>query len=275
MKRLRRLWRRLAPARLGTLLLALWKLARHPGTPWTCKAVAAAVVAYAVSPIDLVPDFIPLLGQLDDLVLIPLGLALAVRLAPPALWQACLRAARTQAGRLPRLLWGAAAVVALWMALVVALALALVSAAAAAPRELTGIVARVVDGDTLVFRPATAGEPEIAVRLRGIDAPESCQVWGTQARQALRQWAEGREAILQVHGQDDYRRTLAVLRVDGDDLNRRLVLEGHAWAYLDRGGRGIYTEQEQQARVARRGLHASAAAQPPWDFRRENGRCRR
>ena len=62
MKRLRRLWQRLGPARLGTLLLALWKLARHPATPWTCKAVAAAVVAYAVSPIDLVPDFIPLLG---------------------------------------------------------------------------------------------------------------------------------------------------------------------------------------------------------------------
>ena len=185
MKRLRRLWQRLGPARLGTLLLALWKLARHPATPWICKAVAAAVVAYAVSPIDLVPDFIPLLGQLDDLILIPLGLALAVRLAPPALWHACLRAARAQAGRLPRLLWGAAAIVVLWIALVLALALALISAAVAAPREVAGTVARVVDGDTLVFRPAAGGEPEIAVRLRGIDAPESCQAWGAQARQAL------------------------------------------------------------------------------------------
>jgi endonuclease YncB( thermonuclease family)/uncharacterized membrane protein YkvA (DUF1232 family) len=274
-KRLRRLWRRVGPARLGTLLLALWKLARHPTTPWYCKAVAAAVVAYAVSPIDLVPDFIPLLGQLDDLVLIPLGLALAVRLAPPAVWQACLRAARAQAGRVPRLLWGAVAVVVLWVALVGALVLALASAVAAAPREVAGTVARVVDGDTLVFRSAASGEPDIAVRLRGIDAPESCQAWGAQARQALRQWAEGREAVLQVHGQDDYRRTLAVVRIGGEDLNRRLVLEGHAWAYLDRGGRGIYTEHELQARAALRGLHANPAAQPPWDFRREHGRCRR
>jgi uncharacterized membrane protein YkvA (DUF1232 family) len=53
--------------------------------PWTAKTVAALTVAYALSPIDLIPDFIPVLGYLDDLVLVPLGLALALRLMPPAL----------------------------------------------------------------------------------------------------------------------------------------------------------------------------------------------
>lgn len=104
-----------AVARLGTLLLALWRLLRHPATPWYARAVAAAVVAYAVSPIDLIPDFIPLLGQLDDLVLVPLGVALAVRLTPPEVWQACLREAEAGAERLPRLLWGAIIVVVVWL----------------------------------------------------------------------------------------------------------------------------------------------------------------
>ena len=279
MKRWARLWRRGlragAAASLSTRLFALWKLMRHPETPWPSRAVAAAVVAYAVSPIDLIPDFIPVLGQLDDLILLPLGLALAVRLAPPALWQACLREAEAEAGRVPRLLWGAVLVVAIWLALLAGIALSLVPAAAAAPREVAGTVTRVVDGDTLVFQPAASGEPALAVRLRGIDAPETCQAWGPQAGQALRQRAAGHSGVLLVHGQDDYRRTLAVLLLGGSDVNRELVEAGHAWAYLDRGGRGLYIAQEQQARAARLGLHANAAAQPPWDFRREHGRCRR
>ena len=83
-------WIRLAQAgRLKVHLLALWKLFRNPATPWIVKAVAVAVVAYAVSPIDLIPDFIPVLGQLDDLLLLPLGVALAVWLTPPALWAHC------------------------------------------------------------------------------------------------------------------------------------------------------------------------------------------
>ncbi|MGH8662795.1 MAG: YkvA family protein [Burkholderiales bacterium] len=61
---------------------ALWLAARDPGTPWYAKWLALAVVAYAVSPIDLIPDFIPVLGYLDDLLLVPLGVWLAVRLIP-------------------------------------------------------------------------------------------------------------------------------------------------------------------------------------------------
>ena len=64
---------------------ALYLASRDPRVPWHAKAVAGLTVAYALSPIDLIPDFIPVLGYLDDLVLVPLGFALAIRLIPPAL----------------------------------------------------------------------------------------------------------------------------------------------------------------------------------------------
>jgi uncharacterized membrane protein YkvA (DUF1232 family) len=63
-------------------VIALWFAYRHPDTPWYARAWAALVVAYAFSPIDLVPDFIPVIGLLDDALLIPLGIWVAVRLIP-------------------------------------------------------------------------------------------------------------------------------------------------------------------------------------------------
>lgn len=63
-------------------MLALWLAARDPRVPWYAKAVAGAVAAYALSPIDLIPDFIPVLGYLDDLIIVPLGILLAVKLVP-------------------------------------------------------------------------------------------------------------------------------------------------------------------------------------------------
>lgn len=67
---------------LKTEIHALTIAYRDPRTPWTAKAWALLVVAYAVSPIDLIPDFIPVLGYLDDLLLLPLGIALAIKLIP-------------------------------------------------------------------------------------------------------------------------------------------------------------------------------------------------
>lgn len=107
-------------ARLAVYLLALWKLFKHPDTPRAPKLVAIAVIAYAVSPIDLIPDFIPVLGMLDDLLLLPLGVALVVKLTPAALWQARLAEAEAGAEKLPKLLWGAVAIVALWLLLAAA-----------------------------------------------------------------------------------------------------------------------------------------------------------
>ena len=102
---------------IGTRLLALWKLIRHPATPWLPKAVALFVLAYALSPIDLIPDFIPVLGLLDDIVLLPLGIALVVWLTPRALWLARLAEAQGCADHVPRLRWGVLLVLALWVAL--------------------------------------------------------------------------------------------------------------------------------------------------------------
>lgn len=140
--------------------------------------------------------------------------------------------------------------------------------------ELRGTVSRVVDGDTLWFRPADPARPAVAVRLRGIDAPESCQRGGPQAGAALRAEVQGRVVILRIHGTDAYRRTLGTLRREGVDINRRMVETGHAWAWRDAKGRGPYTQAERTARRERLGLFADPAAQRPWEFRRAHGRCR-
>ena len=111
-------------------VLVLWLAARDPRVPPLAKAIAAATVAYALSPIDLIPDFIPVLGLLDDLLLVPAGLWLALRLIPPDL-VAELRIAAARMdwpGPGPGLAkWAALAIVAIWLALAAALALALFS----------------------------------------------------------------------------------------------------------------------------------------------------
>jgi uncharacterized membrane protein YkvA (DUF1232 family) len=115
MSLLKRIFKWPGAAALGTRLVALWKLFRHPQTPRAARWVAFAVIAYAVSPIDLIPDFIPVLGLLDELVLLPIGVALAVRLTPAVVWQACLAEAEASRDKLPRLWWGALAIGLVWL----------------------------------------------------------------------------------------------------------------------------------------------------------------
>lgn len=73
---------------------ALYVAAQDPRTPWYARWLAAFVVAYALSPVDLVPDFIPVVGYLDDLVLVPVGVALAIWLIPKPIWQESRERAR-------------------------------------------------------------------------------------------------------------------------------------------------------------------------------------
>jgi len=101
-------------------VMALWLAARDPRTPLAAKLVAGAVAAYALSPIDLIPDFIPVLGYLDDLLLVPAGIWLAVRLIPADLF-AEFRAAAASRER-PRSMIGALLVAAAWLAVGGALA---------------------------------------------------------------------------------------------------------------------------------------------------------
>ena len=112
--KLARVFGALKLTRLRVYLVALWKLFKHPRAPRAAKWVAFAVLAYAVSPIDLIPDFIPVLGQLDDLIIVPLGIALVVRLTPKPLWQGLLLEAETASQKLPSLWWGAMLIVLVW-----------------------------------------------------------------------------------------------------------------------------------------------------------------
>jgi uncharacterized membrane protein YkvA (DUF1232 family) len=95
-------------------VLALWLAARDPRVPRLAKVVAAMVAAYALSPIDLIPDFVPALGYLDDLLIVPLGILLAIRLIPPVV-MADLRRQAEGGGR-PVSRAGAVAIVLLWIA---------------------------------------------------------------------------------------------------------------------------------------------------------------
>jgi uncharacterized membrane protein YkvA (DUF1232 family) len=97
-------------------ILALVIAYRDPRTPWYAKAWALVVAAYALSPIDLIPDFIPVLGYLDDLVLLPLGIALAVKLIPAAVMaDARLMATKAEGETIGKA--GAVVIALVWLAL--------------------------------------------------------------------------------------------------------------------------------------------------------------
>jgi uncharacterized membrane protein YkvA (DUF1232 family) len=96
-------------------VLALGIAARDPRVPWYAKALAMAVAAYALSPIDLIPDFVPVLGYLDDLVIVPLGILLVVALIPGALMVEFRQQAATLAAK-PRSTVAAVVIVLIWIA---------------------------------------------------------------------------------------------------------------------------------------------------------------
>jgi uncharacterized membrane protein YkvA (DUF1232 family) len=96
--------------------VAIYLAARDPRVPWYAKLVAGAVAAYALSPVDLIPDFVPVVGYLDDLVIIPLGLLLATKLIPPDVMRELRGAAERHERPVSRV--GAACIVASWVLIV-------------------------------------------------------------------------------------------------------------------------------------------------------------
>jgi len=105
--------------RLKAETYALYLAARDPRTPWYARLLVAAIVAYAFSPIDLIPDFVPILGYLDDLILIPMGIALAIKLIPPPVLAECrARAQETMRDGQPASRAAATVIVVIWLALV-------------------------------------------------------------------------------------------------------------------------------------------------------------
>lgn len=102
--------------RLKLETYALYLAYRDPRVPWYAKVLAAAVVAYAFSPVDLIPDFVPVLGYLDDLLIVPLGVALALRMIPQDVLDRCRERAVADLGQDKPTAWlGASVVVGLWL----------------------------------------------------------------------------------------------------------------------------------------------------------------
>ena len=100
---------------LKTETYALYLAYRDPRVPWYAKVWAACVVAYAFSPIDLIPDFIPVLGYLDDMILVPLGIALAIKMIPPTVLAECRQKAQTSMQDKPTNWAVAVIIVAIWV----------------------------------------------------------------------------------------------------------------------------------------------------------------
>lgn len=96
-------------------VLVLWLAASDPRVPWYAKVIAGAVAAYALSPVDLIPDFIPVLGYVDDLLIVPAGILLAIKLMPPNLVDE-LRERATEIERRPKSRGGMIAIVLIWIA---------------------------------------------------------------------------------------------------------------------------------------------------------------
>lgn len=139
---------------------------------------------------------------------------------------------------------------------------------------MEGVVLSVADGDTLTLR--TRDGRKVKVRLYGIDAPEvphketPGQPHGAEARGALSARVRGREVAVEIVDEDDYGRSVGVVRDGPDDVNLAMVRAGHAWAYrkhLRPPYEAPYREAQRRARAERLGLWREPGAVPPWAFK--------
>ncbi len=102
-------------AQLKTETHTLYLVYRHPGTPWYARVFTAAIVAYALSPVDLIPDFIPVLGYVDDLIIVPAGVFLALKMVPKQVVEECRNRARFEPVGSKAKWVAAAAIVTVWL----------------------------------------------------------------------------------------------------------------------------------------------------------------
>jgi uncharacterized membrane protein YkvA (DUF1232 family) len=104
---------------LKTDTYALYLAYRHPGVPWYAKLFTALIVCYALSPIDLIPDFIPVLGYLDDLIIIPAGISLSLKMIPKEVLRECRDKAKLELSSDKPKNWVAAFIIILvWLAII-------------------------------------------------------------------------------------------------------------------------------------------------------------
>lgn len=140
------------------------------------------------------------------------------------------------------------------------------------PVELTGMVSRVVDGDTLWLKTA-ADEQPVVIRIEGIDAPEACQSGGAEATAALSELALNRNVTVKPTAIDDWGRKVGKVFDGSKDIGDRMVRDGHAWSTRYKYDRGPYVAEERMAQALKRGVHADPDAIQPRLFRERRGPC--
>ena len=147
------------------------------------------------------------------------------------------------------------------------------SAHAITAAQWEGVTVKVVDGDTFHVQ-ATQGGAIHKLRIQGIDAPEMCQSWGTQSREALARLVWGQRLSVWMLDVDEHGRWLVRVAVQGKDVGALMVAQGHAWSYQFRRDPGPYAALEQQAAGQRLGLFSHPPVMRPREFRQRYGPCR-
>lgn len=139
----------------------------------------------------------------------------------------------------------------------------------------SGVVSRVIDGDTVWLKTAPSHKP-LKVRIVGIDAPEICQLGGIASRDALRRRLLGQTVTLvqtPSRRRDEYERLLARIELHGEDMGRWMVISGHAWSYHFRHDVNLYAAEQDRAKAGGRGLFAQNDPVNPRQFRAQHGSC--
>jgi micrococcal nuclease len=155
---------------------------------------------------------------------------------------------------------------------IIGASLLLAMCACATAADFKGVVTHVTDGDTLWVRPASGGAPR-QVRIEGIDAPEICQAFGADAREALAARVLRRQVNVRSRASDSYHRALAHVSLGNDDLGSWMVGRGLAWSYRFHNDPGPYAKQEARAKTAGLGLWRGSSPVSPREFRKRHGSC--
>ena len=134
-------------------------------------------------------------------------------------------------------------------------------------REQTGLVVKIVDGDT--FDLLTKDKNTLRIRMNGIDCPERKQDFYQSAKNALAGYIFNKEVKLVITGRDRNKRIIATVYRKGENINLSMIRNGYAWHYKKYSTDSVYANAEEQARLARRGLWRMDHPIAPWDFRKK------
>jgi endonuclease YncB( thermonuclease family) len=143
------------------------------------------------------------------------------------------------------------------------------------PRRIAGKVSHISDGDTFIIKKDDG--QNVTVRIHAIDAPELSQTYGTQSRESLRALIANQTVEIRKHKDDQYRRVVGDVFLNGKDIGLEQIKLGAAWYYrkfqkeLSPNDRKLFGDAEVHAKDSQLGLWRDARPTPPWDYRKANG----